>query len=228
MKKLTLHPADAADDMQRNYRRELRRHRAKQRERITQIAIALVVVGSLYAGVTVAMNGAAHKAQLPKTAFEVAAENAKKAAVTKPKTAAKAGKPTHAAAAKKSSSAEGAPRLASGKTATKPSASPAAPSGGKTTTPRVTAASLGMRTVRIGVKAGTFDPARIELASGGPIQLQVAGAPDSASAGFRIPALDIEADNSTGTVTVQLGSPGKGTYSFTTFNGAFTGTLVIK
>lgn len=89
MKKTSIHPADAADDMQRCYDREVLRHRRQRRKTINK-AISWGVVVALVALAGWGLLKRGEKQNLPKAAFEVTAEQKAKAAKTaaaKPKAA---------------------------------------------------------------------------------------------------------------------------------------------
>ncbi len=229
MRKTTIRSADAADDMRRNYRREVRRHELHRKRMTSRIMLAvcvLVVVGVFSA---LAVHVHAQRA-LPKTRFEEAA--AGQAARAKAPSGAKAS----AGATKTAETGSPSPLPATTTTpAAKPPAKPAAkpPVASKPPAPaksRVTAAGLGaaIRTVRIDVASSGFAPAEVTVAAGTSIVLELAAAGSPSLAGFEIPALGIDSDNSAGPVTVHVGSPARGSYRFSSYDGSIEGTLTVR
>lgn len=80
-------------------------------------------------------------------------------------------------------------------------------------------------TVRIGDYG--YEPSRLAASSASPISLTV-GKGEGCAAGFVLPELGIELDNSQGPVTKSLGQLDPGTYRFNCAMGMVEGTLVVK
>jgi hypothetical protein len=223
MRKTTIHPASAEDEMRRQYRREVRRHRL-QRQRFTSnlmLVLGLLAVVTVFSVLTLKRH---EQLSLPKTQFEVAAEQAAKAKAAKPSTpglAASAKRTAEKPAAKKASAKKpSAPKLAS-----KSASSTKTPA---TKLRLVTASAANVRVVHLGVSATGYVPAEVTVPLGTSIVLDVAPATTPGTAGFAIPALAVESDNSSSAVTIHLGAPGAGEYQYRSGSGAISGKLVVR
>lgn len=109
------------------------------------------------------------------------------------------------------------------KPAPKPKAKPKPaekPAANRTATPAVQRFSIA-------IGAGGYVPSSIRASSSAPIRLTVAKG-EGCAAGFNIPELGIEADNSAGRVTLNLGKVEKGSYVYTCSMGMVSGTLVVR
>jgi hypothetical protein len=199
MKKTSIHPADAADDMQRCYDREVSRHHQQRRKTINK-AISWGVVVALVALAGWGLLKRGEKQNLPKAAFEVAAEQKAKAAKT-------------AAAKPKADS-----------TATRTAGKS---SSGSTKTPSAAPAPVGY-TVHLGVTASGYRPSRITAPAGVPVAITLDGIKGGDVVGFELPKLHITANNDGQAVTIMLPAMKPGTYRFSSFVGTIEGTLVVK
>lgn len=234
MKKTSIHPADAADDMQRSYDREVRRHR-RQRRRTINMVVSWGVVVLLVAAAGLALLKRNDARSLPKAAFEVAAERtvaAGKSASAKPKAAA-----TTAAAAKRTSSksSTGGTKTASAqsaraKTAAAKVAAPATSQVAKTSmNAPITAASIAAPiAIHLGVSPSGYSPSRLTAPAGVPLAITLDGITGGDYYGFEMPTLNISANNNGQAVTIELPAQKPGTYPFSSSVGTIKGTLVVK
>jgi cytoskeletal protein RodZ len=227
MKKTSIHPADAADDMQRCYDREVRRHR-RQRRRTINMVVSWGVVVVLIATVGFALLKRNDARSLPKAAFEVAAErtaSAKKPAA-KPKTTSTAARP--------SSKSSGGTKVASAKTSSKKTASKPAASSASTVAktsinaPITAASAAAPHAIHIRVSSSGYSPSRVTAPAGVPIAITLDGVKGGDYVGFEMPTLHVTANNDGQAVTIELPALKPGTYHFASFVGTIQGTLVVK
>jgi hypothetical protein len=102
-----------------------------------------------------------------------------------------------------------------------PSAEPPAP---KPPAPKPAATA---QRFEIAIGARGYEPSSIAAAADRPIELTVARG-EGCAAGFLMPALGIEEDNSAGPVTIRLGKLKPGTYTFTCGMAMVTGKLTVR
>jgi hypothetical protein len=211
----SIRPVSAEDQFRDTMHRNVLRHEKRRREIITQWAVAALVVGVIAVGATFAF-GRAHKAQqLPMTQFElVAKQRAAKLAAAK-------------LAGKTAKTRSGASKLAAKPAAKKVVAKVTAKRPAKKSA-SAAPAEKGAQQFRVAVTAKGFAPSTIAASRTKPIVLVIGAANSAARAGFRIAGLDVEADNTTSTVSVNLGSVGAGTYGYQDYAGSAVGTLVVK
>lgn len=81
--------------------------------------------------------------------------------------------------------------------------------------------------LRIDIGESGYEPFEVKARADAPIVLTV-GKGEGCAAGFLIPALDIEKDNSAGPVTFSLGKVKAGTYTFTCGMAMIEGRLVVR
>jgi len=81
--------------------------------------------------------------------------------------------------------------------------------------------------LRIAIGPRGYEPSVVRAEAGRPIVLSV-GRGEGCAAGFLIPKLGVEEDNSEGSVTVNLGHVPAGRYRFSCGMDMVTGTLVVK
>jgi plastocyanin domain-containing protein len=79
----------------------------------------------------------------------------------------------------------------------------------------------------IQIGAAGYEPSVVTAASGRPVTLTV-GKGQGCAAGFLMPSLGIDKDNSSGPVTVKLGVLEPGTYGFSCGMGMVQGRLVVR
>ena len=104
------------------------------------------------------------------------------------------------------------------------SADPPAPPAPKPPAPKPSATAQ-----RFDIAIGTrgYEPSSITAGADRPIELTVAQG-EGCAAGFLMPALGVEEDNSAGPVTVRLGRLEPGTYAFTCGMAMVTGKLIVR
>jgi plastocyanin len=209
----------AAARLQRRLEREYRAR--AQRRRAAIIVASLATAGVVLLGVGgVAMASRAEKASgdgIPTSAATVA-EAPVPAQVTEPSSgAAAADKPVDE------------PALTAEPVAPEPIDPPVKPAAKRpkpsAVAPKKSAATSQRFTINIG-DAG-YEPSRIKASSASPITLTV-GKGEGCAAGFTMPSLGIEKDNSSGPVTFSLGKLKAGTYRFACSMDMVQGTLVVK
>lgn len=83
------------------------------------------------------------------------------------------------------------------------------------------------REYRIDIGDYGYEPAVVNAPAGAPIRLIVEKG-EGCAAGFLIPELGIEADNTSGPATIDLGTPRAGTYRFTCGMEMVEGKLVVR
>lgn len=88
------------------------------------------------------------------------------------------------------------------------------------------AASSPTKRIRIRIGATGYEPSTVSAKAGTPIVLMIDQG-EGCAAGFLLPSLGVERDNSSGPVTVTLGRLKPGTYRFTCGMGMVEGRLVI-
>lgn len=81
--------------------------------------------------------------------------------------------------------------------------------------------------LRIAIGSQGYEPSVIRAKSGQPIVLSV-GRGEGCAAGFLIPELGVEKDNSGGPVTINLGNVPAGRYRFSCGMDMVSGTLIVK
>lgn len=94
------------------------------------------------------------------------------------------------------------------------------------TKPKPQPAPLPQR-FRIAIGAQGYEPSVIRASAGSPVILRVARG-EGCAAGFLIPELGVDEDNSGGAVTVNLGRVTAGRYQFSCGMEMVTGTLIVK
>jgi plastocyanin len=81
--------------------------------------------------------------------------------------------------------------------------------------------------LEIAIGQAGYEPSRLTASAGRPVTL-VVGRGEGCAAGFLMPSLGVDKDNSAGPVTVRLGALKAGTYPFSCAMGMVTGELVVE
>lgn len=104
-----------------------------------------------------------------------------------------------------------------------------APSPAKVTPKKATPkpAASEPQKIRIAIGATGYSPSTVTASANRSLSL-VVGKGEGCAAGFLIPELNVDKDNSTGSVTINLGKVPAGTYQFSCGMEMVTGTLVVK
>jgi hypothetical protein len=231
MRRTTIRPVNAGDDMRRDYERQLRRHLRRRSEVVAQTGLAAVLLTVVLAGSALALHRHGDK-PLPRTAFEVAAEREAAAREdtsapkppskpTAPKAAATGGSGSANPADKPPAARKTVPSAPKSETAKRPAAVVITPR-------RVTAAEVAPQKLRVRATADGFVPSRLTARADVPIELTLEAAPEGVPAGLEIPSLMVDADNATRTVTVRVPAVDTGTYPVTSYTGELKATLVVR
>jgi hypothetical protein len=89
------------------------------------------------------------------------------------------------------------------------------------------AAAVPVQHLTINIGGGGYSPSLLKASSASPIKITV-GKGDGCAAGFTIPSLGIQKDNSSGPVTFSLGRLKAGTYRFACEMDMIEGRIVVK
>jgi len=88
-------------------------------------------------------------------------------------------------------------------------------------------AAASSQHLRIAIGSSGYEPSQLTASTGSPITLTV-GKGDGCAAGFLMPELGIDADNSQGAVTLKLGKLKAGTYRFGCAMEMVGGQLIVR
>jgi cytoskeletal protein RodZ len=215
---------DAAAQLRRRMEREERRQAARHRSAATIAISLLVVVAVLAVGVAVA----ARVFEPQKVAATPAPSVSALAGRATPEIAVPAVRQTAATATAKAASpkqATAAPKAATPKpvATSKPVAAPKPVA----TLPKPVAVASPNQSFTIKLAGSGYDPSIIKASSKSPIKLTV-GKGQGCAAGFVIPSLGINKNNSKGSVTFSVGRLKPGSYTYECSMGMVSGTLVVK
>jgi hypothetical protein len=89
------------------------------------------------------------------------------------------------------------------------------------------AAKPGKQVLRIAIGSTGYEPGTVRASAGRPIVLTV-GKGEGCAAGFLIPKLGVDKDNSRGPITVNLGTVPPGKYRFSCGMEMVSGTLIVE
>lgn len=195
------------EDPTRSFERELRRAERERRQILAasaSVALALAIIGVVAA---VAIGRAAPPDSEPRRSAKLALEPATPA-------------PDPAAV----SAEETAPGIEAPEEKTQPA--PETP-----TSPQAPAATVKpkpeLQRFSVGIGQYGYDPEVITAKAGVPIKLTVAQG-EGCAAGFLMPSLRVDADNSAGPAVVDLPALEPGSYQFTCGMAMVAGTLVVR
>lgn len=109
----------------------------------------------------------------------------------------------------------------------KPAPEPAEPPAPPAPKPAEKKPQVTTQRFKIAIGARGYEPSSITAAADRPIELRVAQG-EGCAAGFLMPALGVEEDNSTGPVTIRLGKLQSGSYTFTCGMAMVAGKLTVR
>jgi heme/copper-type cytochrome/quinol oxidase subunit 2 len=123
--------------------------------------------------------------------------------------------------------ADPAPETSAPETTQDPAPRPALKRKAVAKSPARTTKSPSPQRFKIAIGDAGYEPSRITAKADSPITLTV-GKGEGCAAGFTIPELGVNADNSSGSVTVRLGKLKSGSYTYMCAMGMVSGELVVR
>ena len=209
---------DGAALMQRRVLREERRRREQRRLAMAAAALGLLGVGLVGVGIAAAGRG---KAAAQSNAVGAAPESPGESALAPAKIA--PGITTAAAPPAESTQAPEPVSAVKAEVATKRTVR----SKPRTARKRARSAAVARQHFSIEIGSSGYEPSVIRASSKSPISLSV-GKGEGCAAGFLMPSLGIEKDNTRGRIKFSLGRLEPGTYRFTCGMEMVEGQLVVR
>jgi len=204
--------------MQRSIQREERRRRKQRRQAVIAAALGLLGVGLVGVGIAAVGRG---KAPAQSSAVEATPETPGDSAIAPAEIAPEI--TTAAAPPAESSQAPEPPSAVKAEVATKRTVR----SKPRAARKRAKSAAVARQHFSIEIGSSGYEPSVIRASSKSPISLSV-GKGEGCAAGFLMPSLGIEKDNTRGRIEFSLGRLEPGTYRFTCGMEMVEGKLVVR